>query len=333
MADIIAKATQALTDPTVVQPWFESNRRKVNRWVRRREIGPLLGGLTAGTLDWNAYTNYLAWRSDDGTVVREINGSEMVLDPSMAGISRELLMYGGREELSASVFRAEIERLAGQVDSPVTVLEIGANIGYYALLEAQVLGPDARILAFEPDPRNVDLLSRSIERNGYGDRIDVDRVAIGNSDDTITFNLLPLSNKSHVNEDSFNRAHRIEQQIDVPQKAVSTVLEERELPPDAINVVRMDVEGYEAQVFEGMESVLESEQPLVVFFELHRSRLDDETIDRMLRTLAAADLEIVAVTDLVGPMWYEVKLPWDSFDDLRGIDEDRSLHLILRRPS
>ncbi|WP_246998045.1 FkbM family methyltransferase [Halosolutus gelatinilyticus] len=331
MADIVAKVNHAVSDPSVVQPWFETNRRKVGRWLRRREVGPLLGGLTGGLTDWNAYTSYLAWRGDERAVVREINGSEMVLDPTMAGISQELLMYGGREELSASIFERELTQLAQQVDSPVTVLEIGANIGYYALLEARVLGDDTRVLAFEPDPRNVDLLSRSIERNGYGDRIDVERVAVGDSDGTITFNILPLSNKSHVAEESFTRAHDVERQIDVPQKTVSTILDERDVAADEINVVRMDVEGYEAQVFQGMSDVLDSEQPLVLFFELHRSRLDDDRFEWMLDTLAESGLEIVAVTDLVGPMWYETQLPWSSFDELREIDEDHSIHLILRR--
>ncbi|WP_265108309.1 FkbM family methyltransferase [Halosolutus halophilus] len=331
MADIIAKVNRAVSDPSTVQPWVETNRRKVERWIRRGEVGPLLGGITGGLLDWNAYTEYLAWRGDTGLVVREINGSEMVLDPSMDGISQELLMYGGREELSASIFEAELERLRDRIDSTVTVLEIGANIGYYALLEAHVLGDRGRILAFEPDPRNVDLLSRSIERNGYGDLIDVERVAVGDSDGTVTFNILPLSNKSHVDEDFFDRKHHIERQIEVPQKRISTLLDERDVAPEAINVVRMDVEGYEAQVFRGMPAVLESNQPLVVFFELHRSRLADETFEQLLDTLEESDLEIVAVTDLEGPMWYEVRLPWDSFDELRAMDESHSIHVVLRR--
>ncbi|QLG48859.1 FkbM family methyltransferase [Natrinema halophilum] len=331
MANIITKVNRAFDNPTSIQPWLETNRRKVARWIGRREIGPLLGGLTAGVFDWNAYTNYLAWRGSTELVVREINGSDMVLDPKMSGISQELIMYGGREELSASLYQQELERLAAESNSPVTALEIGANIGYYALLEANVLGDSGRILAFEPDPRNIEILSKSIDRNGYGDLIDVDRVAVGDSDGSVTFNLLPLSNKSHVDEESFTRKHDIERQVTVPQKTISTVLDEKGIEPDAINVVRMDVEGYEAQVFRGMSDVLESDQPLVLFFELHSSRLDDEAMERIFRTLEDANMEIVAVTDLEGPMWYEVQLPWDSFDELREIDDTHSVHLILRR--
>ncbi|MFD1563006.1 FkbM family methyltransferase [Haloarchaeobius amylolyticus] len=331
MADIITKVNRALSDPTAVESWVATNRRKVKRWIRRGELGPLIGGLTGGAFDWNAYTSYLAWRADDGVVVRDINGSEMVLDPSMDGISQELLMYGGREELSASIFERELERLATRLDSTVTVLEIGANIGYYALLEARVLGDDGHVLAFEPDPRNIDLLTRSIERNGYGDRIDVERVAVGDSDGTVTFNVLPLSNKSHVDVDGFDRKHGIERQIDVAQKTTSTLLEEHDVAPDEINVVRMDVEGYEAQVFRGMPDVLASDQPLVLFFELHRPRIDDESFEWMLQMLEESGLELVAVTDLEGPMWYEVQLPWTSIDDLRKIGDDHSTHVILRR--
>src|ERR1700683_695223 len=46
-----------------------------------------------------------------------------------------------------------------------TVYDIGANIGYVSLSLAKRVGPNGRVIAFEPVPRNVDLLRKSIEVN------------------------------------------------------------------------------------------------------------------------------------------------------------------------
>ena len=41
-----------------------------------------------------------------------------------------------------------------------TILDLGANIGYYILMEAQKLSNNAKIYAVEPDPRNIKMLSK-----------------------------------------------------------------------------------------------------------------------------------------------------------------------------
>ena len=48
-----------------------------------------------------------------------------------------------------------------------TVIDIGANIGYFTVLLANLVGPKGKVYAFEPDPRNFRLLQRTIERNGW----------------------------------------------------------------------------------------------------------------------------------------------------------------------
>ncbi|MDQ3242738.1 MAG: FkbM family methyltransferase [Gemmatimonadota bacterium] len=48
-----------------------------------------------------------------------------------------------------------------------TVLDIGANIGYYTLQFAELVGASGRVIAFEPDPANFELLARNTQLNGY----------------------------------------------------------------------------------------------------------------------------------------------------------------------
>ncbi|GAI35578.1 unnamed protein product, partial [marine sediment metagenome] len=62
-----------------------------------------------------------------------------------------------------------------------TVIDIGANIGYFTVLLASLVGPKGKVYAFEPDPRNFHLLQRTVERNGWTHVI-VEQKAVSNID-------------------------------------------------------------------------------------------------------------------------------------------------------
>ena len=71
-------------------------------------------------------------------------------------ISKGLYIMGSREKLETHIMKKELRK--GDI-----CLEAGANIGYYAFLEAKV--PSTKIYAFEPDPRNINLLKKGIKVN------------------------------------------------------------------------------------------------------------------------------------------------------------------------
>lgn len=64
------------------------------------------------------------------------------------------------EEFETNIVKEEIKK--GDI-----VLEIGANIGYYTLIFAKLVGEKGKVFAFEPDPTNFALLKKNIEINGY----------------------------------------------------------------------------------------------------------------------------------------------------------------------
>ena len=77
------------------------------------------------------------------------------------------VFYGYYEE----AFEA---RLFGAVIQPgATVVDVGANFGYYTVIGARAAGPTGRIYAFEPDPGARDLLRRNVEANGFRDRVTI----------------------------------------------------------------------------------------------------------------------------------------------------------------
>jgi FkbM family methyltransferase len=97
-----------------------------------------------------------------GPVLARVRGHRMLLHhPSLdLYISRALLARGSFEPF-------ETEILLDELRGGDTVLDIGANVGYYTLQFANRVGPGGRVFAFEPDPANFALLRSNVERNGY----------------------------------------------------------------------------------------------------------------------------------------------------------------------
>src|ERR1035437_4240958 len=75
----------------------------------------------------------------------EINGCRLFLPGHDVGVSDNLRMEGAWEPEMTDEFK----RL---VRPGMTVLDVGANIGYHTVLASRLVGPKGRVLAFEPDP-------------------------------------------------------------------------------------------------------------------------------------------------------------------------------------
>jgi protein-L-isoaspartate O-methyltransferase len=72
------------------------------------------------------------------------------------GVSRQLALVGVREKFST-------ETLQGELREGDCVVDIGANIGYYALMEARLVGSYGKVYAIEPVSYNFQLLENNIQ--------------------------------------------------------------------------------------------------------------------------------------------------------------------------
>jgi len=185
-----------------------------------------------------------------------ILGSTMYLDVFDRGLHRKLLLKGIRE-------RMHVEQVRRAVKNGMTGIELGANIGYYALLESQLVGPEGKIICIEPDPTNLFWLRRHIKENGFKN-LETHQYLVGDHDG---MEKLYLSEFANVHSISPTRGTR--GSVDVPMWTLDTCIAERGLRPEDISFVRMDIEGYEVKAFLGMQRFLQARHPMHILIEFH----------------------------------------------------------------
>jgi len=166
-----------------------------------------------------------------------------------------------------------------EIKDGMKILEVGANIGYYALLEATRL-TSGKVFAMEPDPRNQELLRNQAALNGCEDKIIIYPCAASDRNGTDLFYLGERTNLS-----SF---------VKQPEVAVSIEVQCMKLDNfpaiNQIDFIRMDIQGYECKVLEGLrQSLATRTKPLQIFVELHNEAYNDGDMSftRQMRHLLA----------------------------------------------
>lgn len=146
------------------------------------------------------------------------------------------------------------------VASGDTVYDIGANLGYVSLALAKRVGPHGRVIAFEPVPENSDLLRKNIEVNQLKNVQVFDCAASDHSGKTVIRIVKNLSTASlvwHKNDPSAT-------ELEIRTEAIDHLVAAGDLGPPKF--VKIDVEGAEGQVLQGMRRTIASAKP-VLFVE------------------------------------------------------------------
>lgn len=156
------------------------------------------------------------------------------------------MWIGGHETAVTDAIMRVLE--PGQV-----AFDIGAHVGYTALLMAHAVGPEGRVVAFEPDPRNLELLLRNVELNGLDDRMEARAVGLGRSARHGS-----LARGEHT-------AHTQIREDDGGSVVISTLdVEVYEHGAPTPDLLLVDVEGMEEEVFAGGERLLKERGPAII---------------------------------------------------------------------
>jgi FkbM family methyltransferase len=143
------------------------------------------------------------------------------------------------------------------------VLDVGANVGAYAVLFGQWVGPSGVVYAFEPDPRAFDGLERQIALNDAVGRVRGVRAAASNrSRSSVPFLLAPSPGVGRLIDGREPGAS-----IDVRTMSIDDFCEQTGVAP---SVIKIDVEGAELDVLAGARRTIQSAgDRLALFVEMH----------------------------------------------------------------
>ena len=155
----------------------------------------------------------------------------------------------GRHRVGKFYERADLDRLANYVKSGAHVVDIGANVGNHALFFATFMGA-ARVVVIEPNPQAIEALTANVEANGLQDVIDMSALGVGLSD-------ISEAGYKIKRQGSNLGATRL-------KKGTGKIAVHRGddlLGDDPVDLIKIDVEGMEMRVLDGLTNTIASQRP------------------------------------------------------------------------
>jgi FkbM family methyltransferase len=176
-----------------------------------------------------------------------INGSDLVL------LSHDL--YQVPETYEPDVWRT----LMAEVRHGDTVADVGASIGLYTIALAKRVGAKGQVYSFEPDPESFGRLSRNVALNRVSEQVRVFSCAVGEENGFLDFGSGRGTESSVVPTPSQSASR-------VQSVRLDTVFADKRL-----DLLKIDVEGFEEKVLRGAADLLRDSQraPRSVFVEVH----------------------------------------------------------------
>lgn len=181
-----------------------------------------------------------------------------------------LLPTGLQSELKRIHYWYQIKRGSFNTDEPEYkllrnfivkgswVIDIGANIGHYSKRFSDLVGCDGRVIAFEPIPETFAILAANL-RQAECDNVSLFNAAVSDKTDVVGMNI--PSFKTGLK--NYYQAHLTTDSKISELKVISLQIDRLELP-GTISLVKIDAEGHELKVLEGMKELLCRDHPILI---------------------------------------------------------------------
>jgi FkbM family methyltransferase len=164
------------------------------------------------------------------------------------------------------------------------VWDIGANHGFYVETLRDMVGPGGTVIAFEPSPASFAILRDKFSGNA---NVRLEQVALSERDGVAQF----FVSQAGATDSLVPSSTRAMRTIEVPVRRGDSYAED--LFP---NVAKIDVEGYEREVLDGMDKILRSPKLRCVLLEVHftvlRERGRADTPARIVEMLKNANFSV-----------------------------------------
>jgi len=172
-------------------------------------------------------------------------------------VGKQIYLTGDFHRALATRVLAILDRRGLLGGKARVALELGANIGTHTLY-LLLSGRFDRVVAAEPDPKNLALLRRNLADNGLAERGTVFPCAVGAEGGEVTLFLDPRNHGAS----STRRQGQGLAAISVPLRRVDALLAEAGVAPDDVGLVWMDIEGAEPAALQSMEALTQRRTPI-----------------------------------------------------------------------
>lgn len=196
------------------------------------------------------------------------------------------------EAIYANAFEREERSLLDRILSPgLTILDVGANLGFYTCLFARKVGPTGRVIAFEPTPSTFELLEQNVRLNGLHDIVECRSCGLSDKEGIARMNLFSegkdVYNSFRV-DDACDK-DSLPCVIDVTTTTLDQCLETLDAKKGCF--IKIDVEGFEHQVIMGGRNQLQRLDNLSLMIELY---------EPLARRCGSSTLQTVEVLESCG---------------------------------
>ena len=188
--------------------------------------------------------------SQSDVVYRSVEGAELALDRADVAVSLPIL-HGGQWEPHLTRFYRE------HLKPGMTFIDVGANIGYFTVLASRLVGPEGRVIAFEPNSENCRLILLSLNKNRLGN-VTLHPIGLSNQTGLAFFTTGLGTNGGFISSTSTESIL-----LDPNCTVIPTMRLDDLLADTPVNFLKMDTEGAEGMIVAGARNLIERNHPII----------------------------------------------------------------------
>lgn len=156
--------------------------------------------------------------------------------------------------------RRELAFVRCALAAGMTILDIGANLGFYTAIFAEAVGDGGKVIAFEPDPENFHFLHKTIEANSFSNVVPINAAAARRS------GIMRLYTSRENRGDNRLYANELSDgSVDVKVLCLDEYLPG--IGVKEVDFIKIDVQGFEGEVLGGLEQTIRSSRTLTMLAE------------------------------------------------------------------
>ena len=259
--------------------------------------------------------------------------ADFVVPPSIAlvgGLALQAVQDRARWYATSGIEGSTLALVEALLPQEGVFVDCGANVGVFTLAAALRVGPKGRVIAFEPDPRTRRLLDVNLHRHGVSERVHIRPEAVGSDVARLQF-----TQYSNDVVSGMMGAPEVFNPGDVVSQFLVDVLPLDGAVDGPVDMVKIDVEGFEPEVLAGATNLFKRSPQMVVIVEVNPAVLHNagRTLEAILQYLPSSHWALWLIDESAAAPQDRLR-PFDAHT--RGFVESAASHWygnILALPS